>query len=269
MIVSPDGRRYLAIAEKRRVAVPFHFRWLIPTLCGLSGTRWIVSTVGSLIALAGLTAWFAGLSGLSGWQLAAAALLALTLPGVRKINLRYPVLIDAPAMALAVLAACLSIAGWWPAAIVVAIVAGMTKETGPLFAALFAWNPFLLAGLVAPLARRLIVKPGEDVLDDHNRWVLEHPFAASWSYHKDRLLDPLLWLAPWGVLLAGLTAMNLQLAVTLAVAYALTSVATDTVRIYQWAFPVLLVAALTVIPEELLVLAVAANLFNPWAGDGL
>lgn len=267
--VSPDGQRYLAMTGGGRVAIPFHLRWLVPALCGLDGRRWIGMTFGSLVAIAGLSTWFVGLSGASGWQLAAVPFLVSGLPGIVKINARFPILVDAPAIALALLAACLCAIGWWPAAIVVAIVAGMAKETAPLWAAIFAWNPILLVGLVAPLIRRLLVAPGADVLDEHNAWVLKHPFAASWRYHKDRLTDPRLWVTPWGVLLVGLVAFDLQLAVALAVGYGLTLVATDTVRIYQWAFPVLLVAALTVVPDELLVLAVIAHLFNPWGGDGL
>lgn len=249
--------------------MPFHVRWLVPRLCGLSAPRWLAMTFGSLVAIAGLSAWFVGLSGLGKWQIVAAPLLVLGLPGIVRINVRYPVLVDAPAIMLALLAACLTLAGWWPIAVLVVLVAGMVKETAPIYAALYAWNPILLVGLAVPLLRRLIFKPGDDVLDEHNAWVLSHPLAASWRYHKDRLSDPLLWVAPWGVLLAGLAAMNLQLAVTLAVAYLLTAVATDTVRIYQWAFPVLLVAALGVIPVEFLALAVVAHLFNPWGGDGL
>jgi len=269
MRVSPDGQRYIAVGTGARVAVPFHLRWLVPFVCGASALRWLVSTLGALAGLLVCSAWFVSLCGASGWKVWAAPLLVLGLPGVVKINLRYPVLVDAPAMFLAILAACLSLVGWWPAAIAVVLVAGMVKETSPLFAALFAWNPLLLVGLVAPLVRWLVRRPGSDVLDAHNRWVLEHPFRASWSYHKDRLQDVTLWVAPWGVLLVGLVAVNVQLVVTLCVAYLLVVVATDTVRIYQWAFPVLLVAALTVIPDELLVVAVVAHLFSPWAGDGL
>lgn len=38
----------------------------------------------------------------------------------------------------------------------------------------------------------------------------------------------------------------------------------DTARVYQWAFPVVIAAALTVIPTAWLVPAVAVAFFNPW-----
>jgi len=265
--VTPDGRRYLAIANGERVARPFHYRWLVPWICGTHARRWRWTAEISTAGLALTAAWWVQLHGFDWRYQLAAPFLVAGLMGVWGFNRTYPVLVDAPAMLLALLAACTLEAGWWPAAIVFVLLAGATKETAPGFAALWAWNPVLLVGLVAP-AIRFLQRSGEDVLDERNAWILAHPFRAAREFHQGRWLDWRLMVAPWGVLLTALWEPDVQLVVVLAVAYGQLLVATDSVRLYQWAWPAALVAALGVVPAELLAVAVIAHLYNPFAGDG-
>jgi hypothetical protein len=152
---------------------------------------------------------------------------------------------------------------------VLALVAGSAKETAPIFAALFAWSPWPLVGLLAPLAALRIIADGPDVLDAHNAWILEHPLRASWKFHKGHLLDGAKFLAPWGGAVAGFAHLDWQLAAVLAAAYGQVVVATDTVRLYQWAAPVMCVAAATAVPTAWLPLLVLATIWNPLAGDGI
>ena len=73
-------------------------------------------------------------------------------------------------------------------------------------------------------------------------------------------LNRLSWLG-WQV-----TALLIGLA--LAAGYGQLAVATDSVRLYQWAWPVLAAACVTVVPEWLPLVALGVA-FNPWKGDGL
>ena len=62
---------------------------------------------------------------------------------------------------------------------------------------------------------------------------------------------------------------TLWLGIALAVGYAQLMVATDTVRLYQQAAPVVCVIAALAIPIEWALPAVLAHWFNPWLGDGV
>lgn len=183
-----------------------------------------------------------------------------------RFNLTNPVLVDAPSMALAVWAAVCVREGLWPLGIALILASGMVKETGPVFGALYAWHPVLLIGLAAPAVRALLARPGSDVLDEENAWILAHPFKAGQKYHN--WLDPNL-IVPWGAAIVGLAALDLQLGALLAVAYAQLLVATDTVRLYQWAAPVMCVAAAGAVPAAWLPLLVVLTVWNPLAGNGV
>jgi len=261
LAITPDGARYLAA----RPPAPFHLRVLIPWLCQDIAARWLAA------AWCGLAAMALGIMLLAPtWQAGvAAALLAAALPMVR-FNIEHPVLVDLPALGLATLAAGLWHVGWWPAALLVVLLAGAAKETAPVFAALFAWTPVLLLGLVVPLIVRWRREPGDDVLDEHNAWVLAHPIQAAREYHDGwlRNLDPRL-VAPWGAAVVALAAPTWQLAAVLAVAYAQLLIATDTVRLYQWAAPVVALAAVAAVPWQWWPVLIVATAFNPLRGDGL
>lgn len=263
----PDSRRYVAMAEGRRLCLPFHLRWLIPVLAGTSASAWTwitrVSWFLSSIAVAILA------TNTFDWQRGVAAgLLFAALPSNR-LNLKYPVLVDMPAMYCALLSALAMQAGAWPLAVLWALVAGATKETAPVFAALYCWSPVPLLGLLAPLVRRVFWKPGTDVLEGHHPWILAHPIQASMREHAGQWGDGLQMVMPWGPAIIGLAALDWQLATVLAVAYAQLLVATDTVRLYQWAAPVLVVAAVGVVPIAWLPVLVVLGIWNPLGGNGL
>ncbi len=259
--LTPDGARYLAAQPP----APFHVRALLPALCGHQARRWQVA------AWAGVAATLAGtmiLAG-AGWQGAAAAALVAGLPMVR-FNLAHPVLVDSAALGLATLAAAAWHAGGHPAAIVLVILAGAAKEAAPLFAAVFAWSPVLLVGLIAPAVIASLRTPGSDVLDEHNAWILAHPVKAARQYHAGYLAgaNPIL-VAPWGACVVALAAPSWQLAAALVLGYAQLVTATDTVRLYQWAAPVVAIAATGAVPAAWWPVLIVATVFNPLRGDGL
>ena len=256
MSLTPDGVRYLA-ASSQRVARPFHLRWLLPRLLGADSRRWQYVTRASVLAIGVLTALYAH----SVWMVA-----VIALPGLW-FNWRHPVLVDAPAMALALAAAVL----WpiyWPAAIAVVLVAGCVRETAPVWSAVYAWQPWLLAGLV-PVGMRWLMRQGPDVLDAENAWILAHPFQASRKYHAGLWLDARMMVAPWGGLVAAVAFLDARLEVALGLAYAQLAAATDSVRLYQWAAPVLALRCVDGLPSWALAPLALLTVFNPWKGTGL
>lgn len=256
-----DGVHYLST----RPPSPFHLRWLVPLVCRQRPLRWVVAARASLAVYVALVGVYAHQRGVSWPAALAAALLVAGLPSLRFLW-RRPILIDAPALALATAAA---VVGWWPAAVAVVLVAGAASERAPVFAALYAWNPLLLVGLAVPAVTALVRKPGKPLLDERNTWLISHPVQASREFHAGQWRSAALMVAPWGVCLAGLVDPAPALLATLAVAYAQLGVAADSVRLYQWAAPVLAVAAVSVIPAAWLVPAVVAHWVNPWAGNGV
>lgn len=255
-MLTPDGARYVA-ASRQRVARPFHLRWLLPRLCGASERRWTVVSRASVVAIGALVAVYAG----SPWMACVAFL-----PGIW-FNWRHPVLVDATGMAAALAAAVV----WphcWPAALALVLIAGCVRETAPVWSAIYAWNPILLVGLV-PVAVRWLMRQGDDVLDAENRWILDHPIRASLKYHAGAWLDPFTMVTPWGALLVGIGALSAQLEVAIAVAYGQLLVATDSVRLFQWAAPVLALAAVNAVPAWALPFVALGVVFNPWKGSGL
>lgn len=267
-ILTPDSRRYLALGARARVPMPFRLRWAIPLICANSPARWWWTRTLSLLALAGAAFWYGG-GGAKGLALVG---LGAGLSGIVSINLKVNVLVDAPAHALALLAADCWRQGWYAPAIVLAVCAGTVKESAPIFSAVYAWTPWLLVGLIAPLVAWIVTSDGPDPVDGMVPEAAEavtSPFSAAWVAHRGHWRDPMLWVLPWGACLAGLWGAPVEVWVALALAYGQCARATDSVRLYQLAWPVLGLAALSVTPSQAWPIMVAISLFNPWAGLGV
>jgi len=253
--LSPDGHRYLASVHKR-VARPFHLRWLLPRLLGDNVKRWAICSRVCVVGFAILTAIYTK----NPWMLCVGLL-----PGI-DFNWRFPVLVDGAGMFLA-LAAALVLPHSIPLAIAIVLLAGCVRETTPVWASIYAWHPILLVGLI-PVGIRYLMKQGDDVLDEYNAWILEHPFQAAKRFHQGVWANPHWMILPWGGLIAGLAGLTPQLAVALAAGYGQMLVATDSVRLYQWAAPVMALATTQVLPTWSMPFVVAAVVFNPWKGHG-
>ncbi len=265
MRLTPDGIRYLAMGGGTRQPIPFHLRWLLPAVCRENETAWIVANVAG-IAMAGiLTGWLAWGAGATEVQAVLAALLIWGLPSVR-FSANTPVLADMPGMALALWAAVL-----WPieplAAIAVSVVAGCVSEKAPAVAALVAWQPWLLVGLIAPVVRGLI-PDGEVDESDPLYDTMRRPFRAGWKAHRGWWRHWSL-VCPWGACLLVLFEPSIQVGAALLFGYALLLVATDTVRLYQTVAPVLAIHAALLVPDLLVPAVVVMHWFNPWAGNGI
>ncbi|QBQ74827.1 hypothetical protein [Caudovirales GX15bay] len=227
--LSSDGWRYLALAE-RDVPRPYNYRWLLPKLAGKDRRRWAQATNMSLFAMVPLMRWHTGRWG--------PGLFLFGLEGVWGHSRRYPVTTDATAMAGAILAAAATRHRRWELAVAASLVAGATKESAPVFAALYAWNPLPLVGLLSPVVRQF-AEEGADITDDFSHQCVIDPYRCAWQVHGGTLGDAKRWIAPWGALLAGLADPSAQTVATLGAGYVQCVRAVDTARLYQWAWPVL------------------------------
>jgi hypothetical protein len=297
----PDSRRYLAM-HQRRVCRPFHLRWLLPLTLRANLQAWTWATRSAVVAIGVLTAVYTG----SPWLAAVALLPAMTW------NWHHPVMVDMVAMAWTLATALVAMQGWWWLALPMVLVAATMRETTPIWAAIYAWQPWLLVGLI-PVAVRWAMRPGPDTWTDHNAYYVANPLAAGRDFHRGRWRDPALMVWPWAGLIVGVGLLAggpemvggvkdagggpaswvpgwlastveqvtsllpptwwgwggvLQLAVALACAYLPLLIATDSVRIYQWAAPVLALACVTVLPFWAIPLVALSIVVNPWRGPG-
>jgi hypothetical protein len=254
--VTLDGHHYLCAALGQRVPSPYHRRWLLPFLLGPYPGRWRVCTYLSFLAMPLVGAGYLHARGLGGWRLAFAAGLLWALPAHR-FALRYPVLLDAPSYVLALLVAWSASAWPWWVTLPLSLVLGATRETGPVFAALWAWSPWPLVGLAAVGWWR----PSSPADEAREPWLV-HPMREAWKMRCAIGLDGGLYLRPWGAALAGLVAPSWQIVATVIVAHAQLFAAVDAVRLAAWAAPVLVLSAAQVTPPVLWPLALLVTVLH-------
>lgn len=259
--LGPDSARYMLAGTGESVARPFNLRWLLPTVCRNSAKRWWLAWALSWPVAAAGMAWWGYESGLVWQQCIAAAVLVLSLAGVWGPHVVRPVGVDLPAMALSIVAVAALHAGLWPVALIVILIAGSVKETSPVFAALWAWHPVMLVGLLSPLVIGLFNRPELDDVTKSPvlRHVHDHPIRASWEHHVGKWRDPRM-VVQWGACLAAFVEPSVRVVAVTAVAYAQLAVATDTYRlIHTAAGPLLALVAVQVIPLPWLALACAVS----------
>lgn len=251
----PDSLHYLRAAEGLAVPHPYRLRWLLPRVLGPHPERWRVLTYASLATLPIAAAIYFLTRGLTGYRVAFAAALLCVLPGLR-LSARFPVLIDAPSFTGALLvAACATAAPWWVTALL-ALLLGATRETAPVFAALWAWHPLPLVGLLAVGWWRPAAPPSPD-----EPW-LSRPYAEAWRERVRVRFDRLVYVAPWGAALAGLCVPSWQMAATVAAAHAQLFAAVDTLRLTVWAGPVLVLGAAQLLPPAAWPLAIVVTVMH-------
>lgn len=264
--VSPDGRHYLAMGKGERVPSPYHRRWLLPELLGDSRVSWNVWGCVATILSAVLTALYVGQNSFE--RAVMAELLFLGLPGIWRLNVRLPVLVDSTAYCVCLIVALLfQIHGGVAislAALLVVILGSCVKETVPLFASALSLHLGPLAGLVCVYKahqRARDLRPEESYL--------RHPVREARKVHD--FFDLRSKLLPWGVLIllfplgVGLDRATLCAVITLVLAYAQLFFAQDNARLYQWAAPAVIAVALQH-PPSWIWPVVILGLFNPYRG---
>lgn len=174
------------------------------------------------------------------WQQAA---LFVTLPGVWFCVTR-PTTVDGPAMMMAWGAATLMHSHPW-LALLIACAAGGIHERAPVFAAVYAWHPLMLVGLVVPLliGLRGAAEPDHESPDLADRLVGHGTWGALKAHrpHVDLLNDTgLVWSLRGLVPLAAWQGAEPRAWVALALAFASRAIGTDTARFMLWAAPPLI-----------------------------
>jgi hypothetical protein len=235
--ISPDGRYYLLAAQGFDVPSPYRLRWLLPAILGPEPEAWRALTRCSYIVLP-FAAWlyFVDLP----WRerLFATALLC-ALPALR-ISWRLPVLTDLAAFVLALSVAASAKAGAWPVCAALSLILGAIRETGPVFAACWAWHPLPLLGLAFAgwwkRAANSNLAP----------W-LAHPVREAWLVRRAVGFDAS-YVLPLGASLAGLYDCSVPSIAGTFLAAAQLFAAQDTARLLVWAGPALVAHAAQVIP---------------------
>lgn len=215
IVACPDGRRYISGKPQ---PTPFHRRF-----CAWPKRLLIVVSLASLVAIGTL---------MGTWQ---RALLLMTLPGVWLCATR-PTTVDGPAMLLAWVSALL-----FPTqpyvAVALSCVGGFIHERSPVYAALYAWHPLLLIGLVASGWWR---KPAPKDADPR---VGIGTLRAFWAHRGDHDWLDLVqtFYAMRGLPFFALTYGTSRAAmVCLGVSWATRLICTDLGRLTLWAAPIMI-----------------------------
>lgn len=259
-----DTMRYSAMAEGRRVMIPWCLRKCIPWLVGHDKRLWRSWTMIHLVLLSIALMDYLSYHGATQFQIFFGIFLLMGLPGIMRFNVEYPWLVDIPAIAWALVATNATLTGqpWWLIACA-SLMAGGMKETAPLLAALFAWSPIPLLGLLTPLVLWFISpKVTDDIV-----------FGANYRPNKwfkqgnGELLNMAITILPWGIALPlALMHPTWQLGIALLFAYAQIVIASDRMRLYQQVFPVVILCAVQVpIVPWLIAPLLLLHLFNPFA----
>ena len=258
-----DTIRYQAMAQGKKVMRPWNLRIIVPLLFGRITWLWRSMTMLCLVLIAPVLVWFLKLQGIGDMPALIGVLFYLGCAGIVHFNVEYPYLVDAQAMLLSLISACLFLSDMRYIAFLVALLAVLTKETSPVFIALFSWSIYPLLVLVIPIALLLLMKKvDEDIIFGKlyrpNQW---------FKQGKKELTNPKVMLLPWGLLLLlALLAPSWQLGLALAVGYGQIVVASDRMRLYQQVFPVVILCAVSAPIALGWFLPVAImNLYNPFA----
>ena len=252
----PDAERYRMMSAGTAVSMPFHLRWLLPQILKSQSSWWAVWWGSFPLAAVGMFFW--AISDGMQWQhAAAAAVLLVALPGLTGVR---PTEVSLPAMAVSTVAAACFAQGWWPAGIVIVMLASTIKESSAIWVAAWTLNPIALIGLVAPLVRMIVSKadPHDAVTDSVPvlQRVRDHPLVSSLEHHRGHWRSGWLLVAPFGACLAGLVRPSAAVVVTLVGVVAQLLLTTDLQRLMQTsAGPILALSAADVIPTEWLLLA--------------
>ncbi len=243
-----DAKEYLKLGRGEVAEGPFERRWLAPFLNKDDISLWRSMNNGCTVAICILL----GLHW--GWQ---AVVLYMGLSSLSRIPLVIPCLVDTPSFLFALLATLAP----FPANVFLAIVSGAFKETGPVFAAAWSLNPLLLLGLVG-------------VNWFHKKTPSDKPFLSPFWKLPAIAIPSHGWLSwhqmlfPWGAL-AILVPVGLALGadpvaplLSLALGYGSLILARDRARLYEWAFPALLPAAM-LCPPWLIYPLLLPHLMNP------
>ena len=249
--LSPDGQRYMGMANNIDQPRPFCHRFLLPEIFR-TPRKWQIFTYSSLIALGPALAYF--IDGTIEQKLFGVALM-VGLTGVFRINVLYPVLVDAPAMLLVVLMAALIKHHNWVLAYSLLIFAAGIKESTPIFIFLLAQNWWWALGILVSVALNYQYR---------NKPKVESGIKVGLAAHKGYWFSASEMLLPWGMCLLVVFNMNWWVFAIIGVSYGQLLIANDRARLYQWAFPAVINAVVPIIPVEWMIPVLLIHYFHPF-----
>ena len=235
---SPDGRYYENMARGERVPPPYSRRWLVPFIARATRMRWA--------AISGI-AWLA--TGPLVYDLTGelwCVWLVAWLPGFAT-NVRFPVLVDQVAFALMLGAASAYHHDQTIVALCLLGLSGQAKESAPFFglALCLSWGMAAVAVVSAGVA----ILVGKRMGAPKDRDFMLTPMLVAMTKHDP--LDYKEMVLPWGgvAVLAGAmlvtgsysTMAACVAGASLVMGYGQLLMANDSVRLYQWAAPAVLV----------------------------
>ncbi len=205
--------------------------------------------------------------GLNELQCTIGGLLTLGFRGVFAFNAQALALVDSVAQLCMVISATLFNWGYWEYGIAVVCIGSMVKESTWLFTFVLSLNLFALAGAIPVALAWIILKPDkQDIFTVKSEDMLRHPLKYGLAFHKDKWLDYRVWLS-LGVGLLAFKIPSLQLFAMLGLAAGQMLIATDTIRLLHWCFPVLILYAVPNIPIEWSLIAILLHWVNPFGKE--
>jgi len=260
--LSTDGLVYLRAASGQRVHAPFHLRWLVPFAMPPRFGAWVALGLVSLVASAVLIAWYAQIQGVPAPMTVVGLWVTCSL---YRVTAFFPALVDGPALAVALLSACLALRRMPLYAAAAGILCGLISEKAGLFAAAWSQSPWPLACVPATAAIAALRRP-QTGSDDEGVWPWGQ-LARVRQKRSGRVNSITALALPWGAGLAaalgGWAPVDL---VALALAYGQLLIGMDCVRLYQWSAPLVLCKTAHVLPPRWHAAAVLFGWVNPWGG---
>lgn len=276
--VSPDGMQYVTMMSGGEVPLPYSLRWLIPNVIRAwvpagyyTRVWWYISKL-ALVSLGPLMVYYLSPDTPTHSALLASALV-VGLPGIVIANILMPILVDAPAVAIMLGSAGLFRRGHIATGLLLTLMGTYTKEIAPVFISAAVWWWLPLVCIIPVILHVLEEKAKSTEFADANFSEKGKAFLSGalgklpgLNGHRTHLLKAKEMILPWGVCLLAAFYPSWQLAVILLLAYAQLAHGFDKMRLYQWAFPCVIEAAIQAIPKQWVIPAILVHWFHPWNG---
>lgn len=254
--LSPDERFYMNPKEKP--PAPYVYRWLPRLLFVKNHGAWRWASRLSMFLCGPLLYEVLVMWGLEPQQALLGVWLFVGFNGVFGINHLFLGLVDQLGMVFMLASTLAALKGQVVMSAILALIGGSCSERTPVFAAISAMSFWPLIGIISPILARKFIEPGPIPLPNNPKafWWLKTPVMnVGKKTNGPRIMDWKMMILPWGacaiLLPLGCTEASLELlfsaAIALVVGYGQLRIATDTHRLYQWAFvPVLAISVLSV-----------------------
>jgi hypothetical protein len=268
--ISPDERFYMN--PKQKPPAPYVYRWLPRLLFVKHHKMWRWSSRVSLLLCGPLLYLTLRAWGLEPHQALLGVWIFCGLQGIFYLNTLFLGLVDQLGMVFMLASAAATLNGQIVLGVVLSFVGGSCSERTPVFAALSSMSFWPLLGLISPILARYIIEPGAVPKPNNPSlfwWLKISVFEVGKRKNGPRIMDWRIMIAPWGVcailLPIGCATAEPLLVVSagasLLIGYAQMRIATDTQRLFQWAFVPVIAISVLVLPVWAYPLVIALHPF--------